>query len=151
LKLDLAETDLVLLADQLVEMYSFVAEERGVTIRLAGPESLSAKVDPGRFRRVIGNLLDNAVKYSHDGGEVLVELSVKEGRPRIVVRDRGPGVPAEEVSRIWERLYRGAGSRTRPGLGIGLSIAKAVTEAHGGRIGVESEPGRGAAFFVELP
>ncbi len=141
LRLEMADTDLVELTRKLVDMYAFVAEERGVRIRLQGPETLRAFVDPGRFRRVVGNLLDNAVKYSPDGEEILVLLSTRDGRPRLEVRDRGPGIPAEDASRIWDRLYRGAGSKSKPGLGIGLSIARAITEAHGGSIGLIPVPG----------
>jgi signal transduction histidine kinase len=67
------------------------------------------------------------------------------------VKDSGPGIPADEQPRIWERLFRGDASRAERGLGLGLSLVKAIVEAHGGTVGVDSEPGRGATFVVSLP
>ena len=97
------------------------------------------------------NLLDNAVKYSPAGGNVFVKLRKEAAHIFLEIRDTGPGIPAEEMSRIWERLYRGADARETPGLGIGLSIAKAITEAHGGTIRASSPAGGGAAFEVRIP
>lgn len=151
LRLRLADTDIAALVRQVIEMYSFVAEERGIGIGYSGPEELVAAVDAARFRRVVGNLLDNAVKYSPDGKNVFVELAPASGSTVISIRDEGPGIPEDERPHIWERLYRGTEARKKPGLGLGLSIARAVTQAHGGSITAESPDGRGALFRVEIP
>jgi two-component system sensor histidine kinase BaeS len=136
---------------QIIEMYSYIGEDRNITIEFSGPDSLEASVDAPRWRRVVGNLLDNAVKYSPPGGIVRVELGEEPARALLRVRDEGPGIPQDELPHIWERLYRGSGAREKPGLGIGLSIAKAITRAHGGSISADSRPGGGAVFEVRIP
>jgi signal transduction histidine kinase len=139
------------LTKQIIEMYSYIAEERNVRIDFSGPEKLFVAADAARWRRIAGNILDNAVKYSPGGKTVFVELRMENDGLALTVRDEGPGIPPEELSHIWKRLYRGAGARKKPGLGIGLSIAKAITEAQGGKIRVESRPGAGAVFCVKIP
>ena len=101
--------------------------------------------------QVLANLLDNALKYTPDGGRV--EISTwQEGPEAIVrVRDTGSGIHADELPHIWERLYRGDRSRTTRGLGLGLSLVRAIVEAHGGRVSVDSAPGTGSVFDVRLP
>ncbi|MDR3200526.1 MAG: HAMP domain-containing protein [Spirochaetales bacterium] len=151
LKLNRKQEDAAELTRQVIEMYSYISEERGITIHFSGPDSLEADIDAPRWRRVVGNLLDNAVKYSPSGGSVFVELREEAARVILTIRDSGPGIPAEEMPHIWERLYRGSGSRRIPGLGIGLSIAKAITEAHGGSIQAQPAPEGGSLFRVEIP
>jgi signal transduction histidine kinase len=151
LKLNRKPEDIAELTRQVIEMYSYISEERGITIGFSGPDTLEAGIDAPRWRRVAGNLLDNAVKYSPAGGKVFVKLRKETAHIFLEIRDTGPGIPAEEMPRIWERLYRGTGARKIPGLGIGLSIAKAITEAHGGTIRAESPAGGGAIFEVRIP
>ena len=100
---------------------------------------------------MLANLLDNAIKYTPDGGRV--EVSARsEGLDAVVsVRDSGIGITADELPHLWARLYRGDQSRTTRGLGLGLSLVKAIVEAHGGRVAVESTPGEGSRFDVRLP
>ena len=115
------------------------------------PMILRGNIDPARMRQVFANLLDNALKYTPEGGEVTVRGERDAaGRVRVMMRDNGMGIPVAEQTRIWERLYRGDKSRGQRGLGLGLSLVKAVVEAHGGRVAVESEPNKGAAFTVTL-
>jgi signal transduction histidine kinase len=139
-----------LLAD-VADLYSELAEEKNLTLRIVEPPPLTIRVDHVRMRQALANLLDNAVKYTPAGGAV--ELSAEEtgGRVRIHVRDTGPGIPPQDLDRIWDRLYRGDSSRSARGLGLGLSLVRAITRAHGGEASVISEPGRGAEFLVELP
>jgi signal transduction histidine kinase len=103
---------------------------------------------------VAANLIDNAVKYTPPGGRVEVEVRKRgeNGNGALLrVRDTGPGIPTDELPRIFDRLFRGDTSRTERGLGLGLSLVKAVVEAHGGTVDVVSEPGRGSSFTVSLP
>jgi signal transduction histidine kinase len=108
-------------------------------------------VDATRLRQAFGNLLDNALKYTPEGGSVTITASIQDGRAVVRFGDNGVGIPAAERGRIWERLYRGDKSRSQRGLGLGLSVVKAVVEAHGGAASVSSEPGQGSEFTVTLP
>lgn len=144
-------TDLVGLLREVVEMYSFVAEERKIDVRQELPPSCEAQIDPDRMRQVFGNLVDNAIKYTPEGGTVTL-TAAREGDWAVLrVRDTGIGVSAEEQPKIWARLYRGDRSRSQRGLGLGLSLVKAVVEAHGGTVGVSGAPGQGSEFTVRLP
>ena len=143
------------LLEQVLDLYSLAAEEKRIGVRAEwfppDGDPLESNLDPARMRQAFANLLDNAFKYTPEGGEVTVRGERDEtGRVRVIVRDNGMGIPASEQTRIWERLYRGDKSRGQRGLGLGLSLVKAVVEAHGGRVEVASEPGKGAAFTVTL-
>jgi len=151
MKLQRVRADLCQLVRQAVELYEYVAEERKVAVRAELPAPCEANVDAVRMRQVIANLLDNAIKYTPSGGSVTVTVRDEPHRSVIVVRDTGIGIPAEEQDKIWTRLYRGDKSRTERGLGLGLSLVKAVVEAHAGTVTVRSTPGEGAEFEVGLP
>jgi signal transduction histidine kinase len=115
------------------------------------PASVIASVDAGRTQQVIVNLLENATRYSPAGSDVTVCLrQPSAGRARIEVSDRGPGLSVEEQARIFDRFVRGAASEGTSGLGLGLYLCRAIVEQHGGTIGVDSAPGAGATFWVEL-
>ncbi len=139
------------LVRQTVDLYEDAAEERGTTVDTQVEGGPVVPVDRTRMRQVLANLLDNALKYTPDGGRV--EISTwQEGPEAIVrVRDTGSGIHADELPHIWERLYRGDRSRTTRGLGLGLSLVRAIVEAHGGRVSVDSAPGTGSVFDVRLP
>jgi signal transduction histidine kinase len=107
--------------------------------------------DRARLEQVAANLIDNAIKYTAAGGRVDVAVRRDNGSAILEVRDTGVGIPADEISRIWDRLFRGDSSRTERGLGLGLSFVKAIVTAHGGTVDVSSEPGRGSTFTVRLP
>src|SRR6185369_11196295 len=98
--------------------------------------------DATRLQQVAANLIDNAVKYTPSGGRVEIEVVRDGGRAGLRVRDTGIGIRVDELPRIWDRLFRGDTSRTERGLGLGLSLVKAIVEAHGGEVEVRSEPGR---------
>ena len=141
------------------DLYREVADAKGVTmiVRTAtGAQDTSqhdavVMGDRTRLEQVAANLIDNALKYTPPGGRVEVEIGADDQAAILRVRDTGPGIPAAEMPRIFDRLFRGDTSRTERGLGLGLSLVKAVVEAHGGTVSVESEPGRGALFTVRLP
>ena len=131
-----------------------LATQRGLRLRLDGAMSeVNFTGDDELLKRMLLNLLDNAVKYTAPGGEVGVALSTEYGSARIVVTDSGIGIPSAEQPRIFDRFYRvdKARSRALGGAGLGLSIAKWIVAAHGGTISVESTPKQGSEFIVELP
>ncbi|HEV8663546.1 MAG TPA: ATP-binding protein [Candidatus Methylomirabilis sp.] len=148
--LDLAE---VLTAA--VERMRGLAAERRVRLELEPPRGpLPLTGDPEMLESVFSNLLDNAVKFSPEGASVVVGVGADPRTLTVQVRDQGPGIPPEEVPRVFERFFRGreaAAARRVPGTGLGLHISKAIVEAHGGRIGVESRVGEGSTFTVTLP
>jgi two-component system phosphate regulon sensor histidine kinase PhoR len=109
--------------------------------------------DPDAMTQVFGNLIENAMKYGKAGGRIRVWARANEGEVEFVVQDFGPGIAYEHLTRIFERFYRvdKARSRESGGTGLGLAIVKHIVQAHGGRIWVESELGKGAAFHFTLP
>jgi signal transduction histidine kinase len=137
--------------DRAVDLYRDVAEAKGVRLTVAPGAAVVVSGDRTRLEQVAANLIDNAVKYTAAGGRVDVEVVRDGNRALLRVRDTGAGIPADELPRIWDRLFRGDTSRTERGLGLGLSLVKAIVEAHGGSVAVESEPGRGSTFTVVLP
>ncbi len=128
-----------------------VASGRGFA--LARVEPVTVTGNPDRLRELLLNLVDNAIKYTPEGGKI--SLSVRKDGPwgEVAVTDTGIGIPVEEQDRIFDRFYRvdKARSRASGGTGLGLAIAKAIVEGHGGRISLVSEPGRGSSFLVRLP
>ncbi|MEQ1860324.1 MAG: HAMP domain-containing sensor histidine kinase [Chthoniobacteraceae bacterium] len=151
MRLDRRRTDLATLVGEAVELYEHVAAEKKIIVHNDVSAPCEAEVDPARMRQVIANLLDNAIKYTPSGGLVFLSAERAADKLTLSVRDTGPGVPAEEQARIWTRLYRGDKSRSARGLGLGLSLVKAIVEAHGGSVAVESREGSGATFRVKLP
>jgi signal transduction histidine kinase len=143
--------DLCQLLREVIDLYEYVAEERKVGVRGDFLEPCDVWVDPNRLRQVFANLLDNALKYTPEGGRVTVTTRNEPGRVVVQFRDTGIGIPEEEQDKIWGRLYRGDKSRSQRGLGLGLSLVKAVVEAHHGRATVESKVGVGSEFTVTLP
>jgi signal transduction histidine kinase len=103
------------------------------------------------MRQAFGNILDNALKYTPEGGSVTITARREANQAVVRFRDTGIGIPEAEQSRIWERLYRGDKSRSQRGLGLGLSLVKAVVQAHGGSASVTSTVGQGSEFAVTLP
>jgi signal transduction histidine kinase len=174
-------TDVGALVEQTVKLMEPYAAERGVKLRIVAAEvtrlnsnplaqpgtlevdqslvtsaaTVAANIDGQAIQQALVNLIDNAIKHSPSGSEVLVELTRNPQLSTLnfSVSDQGPGIPPTEHERIFERFYR-LGSELRretPGVGIGLSIVKHVVEAHGGRVRVESEVGKGSRFTIELP
>jgi signal transduction histidine kinase len=151
IKLNLEEVSIPNLIEEVVDLYNYVAEEKGISIETNLPKEISLTADRSRLRQVIANLLDNAIKYTPSGGRVDIEALQKEYQIVVTVRDTGIGITTEELPRIWNRLYRGDRSRHQRGLGLGLTLVKAIVQAHEGYIEVSSEPGAGSLFVVHLP
>jgi signal transduction histidine kinase len=159
--LDLTRADLDALAfrprsvdlrELLTEAVETFGRGRPGPITLELPDApLAVTVDFGRMAQVLTNLLENAVRYSPVGLPVVVAaMRADAATARIEVRDRGPGLDAEEQARIFGRFVRGAAAEGTSGLGIGLYLCRAIVERHGGTIGVDSVPGTGATFWVEI-
>jgi signal transduction histidine kinase len=137
------------LIGEVVELYELVAEEKGIAVRVEAPVELLASLDRDRTRQVLANLLDNAIKFSDPGTAVAIRAAADPAGVRIEIEDHGPGIASVDLPRIWDRLYRGGG-KTERGLGLGLSLVKAIVEAHGGTVEVETVPGRGTKFVVKM-
>ena len=117
------------------------------------PVAGTLEADPDRLTQVLRNLVRNAVAHTEPGGRVAVVARARDGRLTIAVSDDGPGIPPEQLERVFERFHRVDESRARErgGTGLGLAIARAIVEAHGGRIWAESAPGTGTTVSFELP
>ena len=142
---------MAMLIKDVVELYQYVAEEKQISIATIVPEGLKAHADTSRMKQVVANLLDNAIKYSKKGGNIDIDAAFKDDEIIISVRDNGVGIAPEDIPRIFDRLYRGDKSRSRRGLGLGLSLVQAVIHAHKGHIEVQSRLGEGSCFTVCLP
>ena len=151
MKLNRERTDMAQLLAQVIEVYRFVADEKHISIQTDLAPDCFAEVDIPRIRQAFANLLDNAVKYTNDGGSIDIHSRRDAGGIIVTIRDSGIGIPADELPKIWDRLYRGDKSRSQRGLGLGLSLVKAFVEAHGGQVEVRSEPGAYSEFTVRLP
>jgi heavy metal sensor kinase len=143
---------LLALLDDARETWQPMASERGIGITVQG-EDAEVLGDPVALRRVFMNLVENAVKYNREGGQVTLALERVNGAVHVRVGDTGIGIPPEHVPKLFKRFYRvdEARSRDRGGAGLGLAICKSFVASHEGKIGVTSTPGQGSTFTVELP
>ncbi len=151
MRLHRGNTDMARLIEEAAELYQYAAEEKGVTLAVASKGPLPVVADADRMRQVLANLLDNAVKYTPEGGRVEVTAERAGGAVSVCVADSGEGISPPDIPRIFDRLYRADKSRSKRGLGLGLSLVRAVLFAHGGSIDVQSEPGSGSRFTFTLP
>jgi len=151
--LDVEPVDLVGLAKEVVGSYADRAEERRIKLRTELRPSVAMRGDRAQLGLLLSNLIDNAVRYTPSKGTVRVRLDASESRAVLQVADTGEGIPANELSRIFERFYRVDKARARQtgGTGLGLAIVRHVAESHGGMVTVDSELGRGTTFTVTLP
>ncbi|MBI3851540.1 MAG: ATP-binding protein [Verrucomicrobia bacterium] len=151
MKLDITDINLPALISNVIELYQIVAEDKKISLTANAPANLTLQADRNRIQQALANLIDNAIKYTAAGGKVEIVAAQKNGQIIISVKDTGLGISAEELPRIWDRLYRGDKSRNEKGLGLGLSLVKAVVQAHRGSVEVSSEPEKGSTFTILLP
>ncbi len=150
MQLQLEALNLAELARQTVDLYEDLAEDRGLAIDSERLHDAWVLGDRARLRQVLANLVDNAVKYTPRGGRIELRTALDENHAIVTVADTGIGIAPDDLPRIWERLYRGDKSRSERGLGLGLSLVKAIVEAHGGTVTAESTPGHGTAVTARL-
>ncbi len=155
IQLQLTEVRLDELVRDAVEVASALARTGGVelSVELSPPEGIVLSADPERIAQLAGNLISNALKFTPEGGRVQVRVFATAEHAVIEVEDTGIGIPLTEQERVFERFFRSSSATAQaiPGTGLGLVISRAIAEAHGGRISVVSEPGKGTSFRVELP
>jgi two-component system phosphate regulon sensor histidine kinase PhoR len=129
------------------------AEAKEIAIDFVCPEDISVLLDSRLMAQAVINLLDNAINYSSEKSDIQISASLKDKELRISVQDHGIGIPKEHLSRLFERFYRVDKARSRElgGTGLGLAIVKHIAHAHGGRVSVDSIPGKGSTFSLHLP
>lgn len=151
-QLKLESFDAVELLRHSVELFRMVAEQKGTAISAAlPPEPLPFSGDRMKIQQLFGNLIDNAVKFTPSGGRIAVALARSGNELKFSVSDTGCGIAEADRLNVFKRFYRADSSRNRPGNGLGLSLVQAIALAHGGRIVLESAPGKGSCFTVFLP
>ncbi len=152
IRLEMVKVQPILL--RVIQSFHSLTDRKKINIfSKANPGNIEWKVDSNLIERVIFNLVDNAIKYSPDGGEIRIETTVNDRDFLFSISDNGPGIPKESMEHLFERFYRVDKSRSNDsgGTGLGLSIAKHIIENHKGRIWVESTYGKGAAFSFTIP
>jgi signal transduction histidine kinase len=142
--------DVASLAQEVLETFGPLAERKHARLEGSVPDELRARGDRNRLLEVLSNLVDNAIKFTPEGGSVTMRAERSGSDVVVSVADTGPGIPEDELPHVWERYWK-ARKKGGVGLGLGLSIAKGLVEAHGGRIWVESEFGKGATFRFTVP
>jgi heavy metal sensor kinase len=145
--------DLTELVMDTADQMRLLAEDKQIALKCADTGRVEVEGDQGRVKQVVVNLVDNAIKYTGEGGEVEISVGAVNGRAVLEVIDSGVGIPSEAISQVFERFYRvdKARSRQMGGAGLGLSIVKSICAAHQGHVSVESTEGKGSRFTVELP
>ena len=153
MRLSMEDCDLAELTRRAAAAVQQQAQAKQVGLRVDAPTELPVFVDPGRVGQVLRNLLSNAVEYTPPGGDVAIIAVASGSQVQVTVKDSGPGIPAEDLPHIFERFYRVDKSRSRAtgGVGLGLTIARRLVEAHGGTLQVQSTVGVGTEFIASLP
>ena len=152
LTLELEHADLHAVVDRTLAQHAHRAQLKRISLAQHVPEGLVVRADRRALDHILGNLVDNALKYCPEGASVSITSALENGAVRVSVADTGPGIPSEHLPRVFERFYRVDAGRSRElgGTGLGLSIVKHLVEAMGGAVGVESRPGAGSTFSFTL-
>lgn len=149
---DLAPVDVIEMLRRARELFQPLAEDLKIELLLEAPDRpINIPADRMKLQRVFANLIDNALKFSDPGGKISIRVTDGPEEVSVAVADTGCGISETDLPHIFDRLYRCDASRSRPGSGLGLALAAAIVRAHGGRIDVESTPGKGSVFTVVLP
>ncbi|MDP9292689.1 MAG: HAMP domain-containing histidine kinase [Verrucomicrobiota bacterium] len=154
MKLDIKNLNVRRLAESVTELYQDVADEKQIALTVIISDELTVLADENRMRQAMANLVDNAIKYSPEGGLVEVRAERQDNEIVLSVKDNGAGIAPDDLPKVWDRLYRSDESRSQRGLGLGLSLVKAIVKAHKGRVQLDSEPGMGARvalYFAARP
>jgi signal transduction histidine kinase len=152
-QIELVPVDLVEIVSVTLEHMSLLAEEKHISLRFEAQQPTYVTGDPMRLKQIVVNLVDNAIKYTPEEGSVSVFVRAEADKAVILVADTGIGIPVAALPLVFDRFYRTDQARSREsgGIGLGLSIVKAICSVHGGTASVESVEGRGATFRIELP
>jgi heavy metal sensor kinase len=145
--------DLGELATTTADQMYLLAEDKHIAIVHRCSQNIFVKGDRARLKQVLVNLLDNAIKYTQNGGKIEISLTARDGKAFLKVSDNGIGIPSADLAHVFERFFRADKARSREmgGAGLGLSIVRSICTAHHGRVEVQSEEGQGSQFIVELP
>jgi len=153
-QLKLEDVLVIEIIDDAIDFVKGAAEKKGMSIQKKDIfPALSVHADRGYLEQVLINLFDNAIKYGREGGEIIISAIEDRGEVEVSMRDNGPGIPKDDLPRIFERFYRVDRGRSRElgGTGLGLSIVKHLVQAHGGRVWAESQLGEGSTFYFTIP
>ena len=150
MQLNYSEIRLAELMDEVRDLYFYSAEDKDIAIKVQVPNELTLWADYARIKQVLCNLMDNAIKFTPENGQVTVKAEKNDATVKIILQDNGVGISPNDIPRIFDRLYRGDKSRSQKGLGLGLSLVKAVIQAHQGHIEVTSNIDKGSRFCISI-
>jgi heavy metal sensor kinase len=145
------EVDMAGVVEDACELFQPLAEDKGISVVTEVVTSSFVNGDTQRLQRLVANLLDNAIKYTESEGTIRVSLDGDEAQVLLSVKDTGEGISGDDLANIFERFYRCDPSRSKAGVGLGLSLVMAIVRSHGGDVAVTSYPGKGSTFTVSLP
>jgi two-component system heavy metal sensor histidine kinase CusS len=135
--------------EKIAAFYRTLAEDRDVAIHCSGEGEIYA--DPVLFERAMSNLVDNALRFTPDGGEIKISIRIRDAHSEIAVSDNGCGIAPEHLPRVFDRFYRADPSRSSGGAGLGLALLKSIVELHGGSARIQSEVSRGTTVTLAFP
>ena len=135
--------------EKIAAFYRTLAEDRHVAIHCSGEGEIYA--DPVLFERAVSNLVDNALRFTPDGGEIKISIMIRDAHSEIAVSDNGCGIATEHLPRVFDRFYRADPSRSSGGAGLGLALVKSIVDLHGGTVRIESEVGHGTIVTIIFP
>jgi signal transduction histidine kinase len=151
MRLAIGAIDLSDACNRVIELYEIIAEDKQIRLSLGGEPHVRVQADAVRLNQVIGNLVDNALKYSGPNTEITLTIGKDATHGSLTVSDRGRGISEQDLPRIWDRMFRADNSRSQRGLGLGLSLVQAIVQAHHGSISVTSKLNEGSTFTLRLP